>query len=167
MSRNLDDLHPSLKRKALNVSEQSAAINIPILIYRTLATVEEQNFIYQQGRSRPGRIVSNAPGGFSYHNYGLAFDFAVDPPGPEIAWDTKVDANDDEIPDYAQVGRIGEDLGLEWGARFQSLRGDLGHLQMSCGLTVQQLLVFYEIGGLSRVWLEVDKVLESHGSNSR
>lgn len=37
-----------------------------------LRTFEEQEAIYAQGRTKPGKIVTNARGGQSYHNFGLA-----------------------------------------------------------------------------------------------
>lgn len=43
----------------------------------TLRTIEEQNYLYSQGRSRGGSIVTNAKGGQSIHNYGLAFDIVI------------------------------------------------------------------------------------------
>jgi len=43
----------------------------------TLRTIEEQNYLYSQGRNRSGQIVTNAKGGQSIHNYGLAFDVVI------------------------------------------------------------------------------------------
>jgi len=39
-----------------------------------LRTYEEQDALYAQGRTAPGPKVTNAPGGHSNHNFGLAFD---------------------------------------------------------------------------------------------
>lgn len=43
----------------------------------TLRTIEEQNYLFSQGRTRGGHIVTNAKGGQSIHNYGLAFDIVI------------------------------------------------------------------------------------------
>lgn len=43
----------------------------------TLRTIEEQNQLYAQGRTKKGSIVTNAKGGQSIHNYGLAFDIVI------------------------------------------------------------------------------------------
>lgn len=40
--------------------------------------IPEQNGLYAQGRTVPGDIVTNAKGGYSYHNQGLALDFCRD-----------------------------------------------------------------------------------------
>lgn len=37
-------------------------------------TIAEQDGLYAKGRSVPGNIVTNAPGGSSAHNFGLAAD---------------------------------------------------------------------------------------------
>lgn len=45
-----------------------------LLITQGLRTISEQNALYAQGRTKPGKIVTNAVGGNSWHNYGLAVD---------------------------------------------------------------------------------------------
>ena len=153
MSRSLQDLHPEVRWRAEKLIQSATDILVPILIYFTLRQFSEQEMLYDQGRTKPGRIVTNAKAGQSYHNYGLAFDFAI--LQDQILWDTKTDINADQIPDYQQVGELGEDLGLQWGGRFKSLKGDYGHLQMSFGFRWTELLAFYKLGGIPRVWEEI------------
>lgn len=40
--------------------------------------IPEQDGLYAQGRTKPGVIVTNAKGGQSYHNQGIALDFCRD-----------------------------------------------------------------------------------------
>ena len=40
-------------------------------------TYAEQNVIDAQGRTTPGKIVSNAKGGQSLHNFGIAWDVGI------------------------------------------------------------------------------------------
>jgi peptidoglycan LD-endopeptidase CwlK len=73
--------------------------------YRSIA---EQNELYAQGRKKPGKIVTNARGGYSYHNFGLAFDIAIQNDDGSLCWsvaDTR----------WKTAGVIGKSLGLEWG----------------------------------------------------
>ncbi len=49
-------------------------------------TVEEQDQVYQQGRTVNGHIVTEAPGGKSIHNYGFAVDVVDRSRGYEINW---------------------------------------------------------------------------------
>lgn len=155
MSRKIEDLHPLIQPKAYLLIEKAKEADLDIIIYRTLATWEEQDAIYAQGRTKPGIVVSNARGGESFHNYALALDFAILKPGSSIInWDSKCDVDGDLVPDYQEVGKLGEDLGFEWGARFTSMKGDLGHLQMSFGLTIRELQICY-LGGLRAIDLIV------------
>ena len=152
MSRKIEDLHPLVQPKALLLIKKAKEdLGLGIVIYRTLATWEEQEAIYAQGRTKPGIVVSNARGGESFHNYGLAIDFGILKPGSkEIEWNTKADFDNDQIPDYQELGKLGEDIGFEWGARFTSMKGDLGHLQMSFGFTIKELQIIY-LGGLRSI----------------
>lgn len=136
MSRKLETLNPvvaSLARRLIQVTSDN---QIPIVITQTLRTFEEQDKLYAQGRTEPGNIVTNARGGDSYHNYGLAFDFAL-LHGTNISWDTKVDVNDNEIPDFTDVGLMGESIGLTWGGRWKFM--DLPHFQYTFGLSINDL----------------------------
>jgi len=161
MSRKLEDLHWYVKDLAeellLKVKEK---LNLNIIIYFTIRTFQEQNEIYAQGRTKPGKIVTNAKGGQSYHNFGLAFDLAVLKPNKTIDWNQTADINDDDLPDYDQIGEIAEDMGLEWGKRFTNLAGDFGHFQVSFGFKIKELLAFYNKGGMDLVNEQIHRRIE-------
>lgn len=132
----LDGLHPELRAKAEALIKICAAAHLPIVITQGMRTMEQQAALYAQGRTKPGPIVTNAKPGRSYHNYGLAFDFAVVKDG-KPSWDDKVNVNENDTPDYVEVGEIGEQLGLEWGGRWKFR--DLPHFQMTFGLSLNDL----------------------------
>lgn len=54
-----------------------------------------------------------------------AFDVVLQSEEGKIHWDIKADVNDNEIPDYEELGIIGERVGLIWGGRFRNSRGIL------------------------------------------
>ncbi len=56
--------------------EECGRQGLQIKIGETLRTAAEQDALYAQGRTKPGRIVTNAPGisYSSYHQWGTAFD---------------------------------------------------------------------------------------------
>lgn len=86
-----------------------------------------------------GPIVTNAKGGTSYHNYGLAFDFALLlPNGTSLSWDINRDGDKDKTADWQEVVQEAKRLGLEWGGDWTSFK-DYSHLQMTFGLTIDQL----------------------------
>lgn len=90
------------------------AANISFIVTCTYRNNEDQAALYAQGRSSPGRIVTNARPGQSEHNKtgadgkpaSHAFDIAILENG-KIDWST---AN----PKWKQAGAIGKSVGLEW-----------------------------------------------------
>ena len=63
-----------------------------------------------------------------------AVDFAIIKNNSSVTWDLKADVNADSIPDYEEIGKIGESVGLTWGGRFKNSKGepqpDCPHLQV-------------------------------------
>jgi len=111
---------------------------VPILITQGLRSIAEQEALYAQGRSKPGPIVTNARGGYSYHNFGVAIDFALlSEDGKQAHWDTKRDGDCDKIADWAEVVEEAKLLGFEWGGDFRSFK-NYPHLEMPFGLTTAQ-----------------------------
>jgi len=131
MSRRIEDLHPKLQELANAFKDACEGQNFPVSIYFTLRTIEEQDALYAQGRTTPGKIVTNAKGGESYHNYGLAFDAAP------LNSDLSINWNDPTL--YAKMGIIGQSVGLEWGGRFKTIV-DRPHFQFTFGLSITDLL---------------------------
>ncbi len=82
-------------------------------------TYAEQTALYTQGRTTPGPIVTDAPAGYSNHNFGIAFDIGIFVRGEY----------EDESPFYAQVGALGRSQGLEWGGDWTSFP-DEPHFQL-------------------------------------
>lgn len=129
MNNSLDALHPYVKILALKFLEACEKENFPVKIIMTYRTIEEQNALYAQGRTKPGNIVTNAKGGSSYHNYRLAFD-AVPVINGKINWD-------DEKA-FKKMGAIGTSVGLEWGGNWPTFK-DTPHFQWTGGLSISDL----------------------------
>lgn len=122
-SRDIKDLHPYVQGLAKKVIADAKKIGIEILITSTYRDAEYQNWLYKQGRTRKGKIVTYAKGGESWHNFRLAFDFVVLRNG-------KVDWGD--MKSYQKVRAIAKKHGLE------GLSFELAHLQARGGLTLAQ-----------------------------
>ena len=129
-SRSLDDLLPVVKRKAEEFRKLCADQGMDILIYCTYRSPEEQNGLYAQGRSEPGKIVTNARGGESWHNHRCAFDFVPMVAGKPAWGDTNL---------YRKAGVIAESVGLEWAGRWTGSLRETAHCQYTSGLTLAQL----------------------------
>ena len=82
-------------------------------------TYAEQDALYAQGRTTPGPIVTDAPAGFSNHNFGIAFDVGLFNGGVYL----------NDSPLYAKVGALGRSQGLEWGGDWTSFP-DEPHFQL-------------------------------------
>lgn len=129
-SRSLDDLLPPAKRRAEQFLSACDAQGLDILIYCTYRSPEEQNELYAQGRTKSGRIVTNARGGDSFHNHRCAFDFVPLVAG-KPAW------NDSSL--YAKAGSIAEAVGLEWSGRWSGKLRETAHCQYTGGLKLADL----------------------------
>ncbi|WP_301336114.1 M15 family metallopeptidase [Paenibacillus sp. FJAT-26967] len=134
----LTELNPVVAEKKAELVKKTAAIGITILITDDFRSIEAQDELYKKGRSADGSIVTKAKGGESYHNYGLAVDFALRKKDGKVIWDMNYDGNSDGKKDWMQVVKIAKDLGFEWGGDWENFP-DYPHLQMSFGLSIAQL----------------------------
>ena len=112
--QNIGTLLPPVQPLARALIESAARISTAIKIISGTRTYEEQDALYEQGRSKPGPIVTNARGGYSNHNFGVAFDIGVFEGGRYL----------DESPAYKAVGALGKQLGLEWGGDWKSIQDE-------------------------------------------
>lgn len=146
----VDLLHPKIRQEVKNLIENAEAQlpNCAIRVVQGLRTFPEQDALYAKGRTTKGPIVTNARAGASFHNYGLAIDFAIlydkDKNGTyeSLSWDTLKDMDKDGESDWMEVVEIFENAGYVWGGRFQSIQ-DNPHLEKHFGLTWRQLLAKY------------------------
>lgn len=140
-------LHPAIKDEVIAAFEHIEANflpkNVAIRAVQTLRTFAEQNAIFN---SRPQ--VSKARGGQSFHNYGLAFDFAlmIDTDGngtfETLSWDTKKDVDKDGKADWMEVVAYFKNLGYVWGGDFRSIP-DSPHFEKTRGNGWRDLLNKY------------------------
>ncbi len=131
MSRKIEDLVAIMQILAREFAVKMAEAGIPFMFTATYRSQEEQDALYAQGRTKPGKIVTWTR--HSKHTTKRAFDIAILSKGKPI-WDTKVDVNKDDIPDYMQAGEIGKSLRLVWGGDFvderRRPRPDYCHFQL-------------------------------------
>jgi len=129
-SRKLDDLLPKVKTKVEAFIAICKSHNIDLLVTSTYRDFESQTALYAQGRTAPGKIVTNAPAGSSFHNYRCAVDVVPLVNGKPV-WDGT-------DPLWKQIGELGEQCGLEWAGRWKSFK-ELAHFQYTNGLTLADL----------------------------
>lgn len=136
-------LHPKLRDEALKIYEEICEVlegRAECRFAFTLRTFAEQDALYAQGRTKPGKIVTKAKAGLSYHNYGMAIDIVLIVGGKAV-WDTKTDFDGDGVSDWMEVVRIFKEYGWEWGGDWKFV--DYPHFQKTFGKSVRELLKFY------------------------
>lgn len=150
----LAKLHPKLRGEAQPLIERAEA-GLPnylaVRVTYSLRTFEEQQALYNQGRTTPGKIVTKAKAGQSYHNYGLALDFVIlydkDKNGSyeTISWDTVKDEDKDGIPDWKEIANIFKAAGWTWGGDFKTIV-DQPHVEKTFGKDWKDLLALKQRG---------------------
>lgn len=113
----------------------------------------EQDALYEQGRTAAGARVTNARGGESAHNFGLAVDLCrdglIDRRGLQPDW---------RPASYDMLGRYARAVGLVWGGDFAI--PDRPHVQLAGYVTAEELRPLraaFERGGLAEAWSVVEK----------
>jgi len=117
--KNIATLLPEVQPIARALVQKAAQNGIQIKIISGLRSYAEQNELYAQGRTKPGKTVTDASGGYSNHNFGIAFDVGVFEGSKYL----------EESVKYKAVGVLGMDLGLEWGGNWKT-RVDEPHYQL-------------------------------------
>ena len=128
-TERLNNLDEPARSKAIAMIAKANSQGIAVLVVCTDRSIAEQTALYALGRTRPGKIVTNAKGGDSVHNYRLAWDLCPVVDG-KLAW-----ARHDL---FDKLGAIAVELGIIWGGNFKKLK-DKPHFQYTGGLTLAGL----------------------------
>lgn len=140
-------LHPKIRQEVADtiaMVEAGFPPTIKVRVVQGLRTIAEQDALFAQGRTKPGQIVTKARGGSSYHNYGLAIDFALlydndgDGKFDELSWNIAKDGDKDGIVDWQEMVRAFKDLGYHWSGDNRTFK-DMPHIEKSFGYSVHQL----------------------------
>jgi peptidoglycan L-alanyl-D-glutamate endopeptidase CwlK len=159
ISRDKSLLYPPFADQLADFESRLAAARLPFFLFMGLRTFADQDELYAQGRTSPGKSITNARGGDSLHNYGLAADYVLDgqieKPGIQWSWSIKSDLNADGSNDWLQMAEIAVACGLEAGY-FWKRFPDAPHVQNRYGLTLAEIKEIYRTGyGIKAVWSEL------------
>lgn len=119
-SRRIEDLHPYLGaayKKAATEFEKAYPDDAKPFITCTFRSKDEQEQLYAQGRTKPGKKITNAKGGQSLHNYlpSFAFDMAF-----ISGKDGKVNWSEELFKKFADI--ICRDQNIEWGGNWKGFK---------------------------------------------
>lgn len=123
--RVLATVVPEMREKVLQLLEYMHSIGAPMTATDGNRTTSEQQALYAQGRTKPGRIVTNADGikKKSNHQGGRAVDCTFVDAHGKPHWP-------DAAP-WKEYGTAAKSLGLKWGGDFKSMKGgDRPHVEL-------------------------------------
>lgn len=141
----INTLHPAIRKEVKSIYLNKVLPFLPKDITcrftYTLRTFEEQAALYAQGRTKPGKKVTNALPGQSFHQYGLAFDYVLlkDTDGDNKFETVIWDVNDD----WKSIAREYKAHGYTWGGDFKSFK-DYPHIEKTFGKTWKELKALYD-----------------------
>jgi len=138
-NKKISTLDPRLQNPAadfINDAKDNLGINLRVTdAYRS---IEEQDEKYAQGRRGiPGeKTVTDAKGGKSYHNYGLAIDVVAMEKNNTFA-------NYEVVPHNLDLIGIGNSYGFYWGVKLKDGTLDTPHFEMPFGQKPSELYKQY------------------------
>jgi peptidoglycan L-alanyl-D-glutamate endopeptidase CwlK len=137
-SRSLEDLLPCVQTRAVSfiAAAESQIPGLKMIVCSTYRDKESQDALYAQGRTTAGRIVTNAKGGQSFHNFRVAFDTFPTLYGKPILFEKDGDEVSDPI--WQKLGAIAKANDLEWAGLWEHFK-EAPHFQYTGGLTLEDL----------------------------
>lgn len=146
--KRIQELHPKLREEALQIIGEIGCVLTGRAMFRivsVLRSMSEQQRLYDQGRTTPGPVVTNAKPGYSLHNYGLACDGVLIIDGKTVSWDFKKDWDGDNKSDWTEVVEVFKKYGWEWGGDWKTFV-DMPHFQKTFGKSIKELLALHQAG---------------------
>lgn len=144
----LTKVHPLLRDKIIlltsEFNRQFAGLSLEVV--QGVRTFAEQDALFAKGRTKPGKIVTNARAGQSFHNYGLAVDVCPFRDGAPLWTEDKY---------FDALAAFARRFNLEWGGDWNT--PDRPHLQLRGFKNWREAKTIYDGGGIERVWLEASR----------
>ena len=120
-SRDLADLRADVRANVETLLTMCKEQGLNVLITQTVRDNEYQAYLFEQGRTRAGSIITNSKT-TTFHGQGLAVDFCENVKGHEY----------DDPAFFRNVATIAKALGFSWGGDWKSFV-DRPHLQWDNG----------------------------------
>ena len=144
----VEGLHPETAWRCLSHVREALAAGVLFGIAQGVRSAAQQAVEYAKGRDAQGAVVDRrkvvtwARPGYSFHQYGLAYDVVLlrphaDAGAPyEVEWNPFADLDKDGVRDYLEIGLAGERVGLEWGGRWVG-KYDGPHFEFTPNLPIE------------------------------
>ena len=122
-SRDIALLRDDVEENCRKWLERCKAVGLNVLVTNTVRDKEYQEYLYAQGRTRPGSIVTNGrTPTFHADAAGLAFDFCKNVKGHEY----------DDTAFFKKAAALAKEMGFSWGGDWKSFP-DMPHIQWDNG----------------------------------
>jgi len=132
VDNNIDHLQPEMARRVKQWLNACKAEKLNVFLVETLRSYQRSDELYAQGRTLPGKKVTNAKAGQSYHNFGLSVDCVPKDKNGNPTWDF-----DPFGPMWKRVVELAQINGLAWGGFWKTFK-DYPHFQL---IEVPQLTI--------------------------
>lgn len=116
-SRDLKYLREDVRLNVEKFLAECKAQGLKVLVTQTMRDNEYQAYLYEQGRSRPGNIVTNSKT-TTFHGAGLAFDICQNIKGQEYS----------DAGFFKNCAIIAKHMGFSWGGDWKTFT-DYPHFQ--------------------------------------
>lgn len=136
--KNIASCHPDAQSRfrafVADAQALAAAEGLQYKVICGLRSWEEQERLYAQGRTTPGKIVTRARPGSSMHNFGLAIDMGV------FRGDKYLDEVEPKTADafHNKAALLADKHNLRWGGHFKTIY-DAPHYELDVALSLAQL----------------------------
>lgn len=128
--QRIRQLDSRIQQSATNfINNTESELGIQLRATSTYRSIEEQNILYQQGRTTPGNIVTQLEGGESSHNFRLAMDVVI-MENNKPNWQKQIS------PPIADIAKR---EGFSWGGDWKTFK-DSPHFENMLGQSLGDLL---------------------------
>lgn len=115
--RDINELSTVAKKACTLFLDECKKAKIDIFITETYRSQARQNYLYEQGRTRPGQKVTWTKS--SNHTGRMAWDIAVSPPKDLY-----------DVATLKKAGEVAKKLNIEWGGTWSKENLDMPHFQV-------------------------------------
>ncbi len=146
---NWDDMAPFAAARAKIAIAECNEHGYPVAMFEGQRSNQRQDALYAIGRTEPGKKVTNAKAGDSWHQYGLAIDIAYFD-GKKWYWPKEEEA-------WEKPAAIFENHGFEWLFPYERV-----HFQITCGVRIYEAKTY--VKNLQELWDLVESRLDRQTS---
>ena len=146
-NRDTTLLAPFFQNRLLLALNEAHDLGYPIAIFEAYRSPDRQQYLWEQGRTRPGKKVTFARAGESAHQLCVASDLAFWD-GRKWSWDGP----------WEKVHSVFENFG------FETLDFEKAHVQILGGLTMREANKIAKDQSMLALWNVIEMRLKKQGS---